>query len=109
MSITGSRKLVLDRYWVIFGFAKFLEHFNRSLLKVMPFYYLCKTFVILWLMMPETKGTQIIQSVVLSGVVGSIDKLSGKKPTIKDALPAAPAVETKPRRSFTSFGHRGTL
>ncbi|KAJ3302443.1 hypothetical protein HDV03_004987 [Kappamyces sp. JEL0829] len=40
-------------YWVVVGLIEFAENFPKGLFKLFPFYYLLKSVVVVWLMMPN--------------------------------------------------------
>ncbi|KAF8641544.1 hypothetical protein AX16_009921 [Volvariella volvacea WC 439] len=47
-------------YWVIFGFFNFLESFAiRALLYYVPWYYVFKTIINLWLLLPAFRGAHV--------------------------------------------------
>ena len=42
-------------YWVVFGFLNVLEFFSDILLYWIPFYYLIKVVLVMWLVLPQTR------------------------------------------------------
>ncbi|CAO1621623.1 unnamed protein product [Jaminaea pallidilutea] len=52
-------------YWVVFGFFTFIETFVNVILYWFPFYYTIKTFVVLYLMLPQTQGAKVVYSRIL--------------------------------------------
>ncbi len=47
-------------YWTVFGFLNLLEFFSDFLLYWIPFYYLFKAGLILYLVLPQTKGAEVV-------------------------------------------------
>ncbi|KAI5450037.1 ER membrane protein DP1/Yop1 [Naganishia albida] len=48
-------------YWVIFGLLNFLESAGlRVILYYLPFYFLFKTLFTIWLMLPSTRGAEVL-------------------------------------------------
>ncbi|CAO1635504.1 unnamed protein product [Parajaminaea phylloscopi] len=52
-------------YWVVFGFFTFAESFVNVILYWFPFYYTIKTFIVLYLMLPQTQGAKVVYGKVL--------------------------------------------
>ncbi|PWN25653.1 protein YOP1 [Jaminaea rosea] len=52
-------------YWVVFGAFTFAETFVNVILYWFPFYYTIKTFIVLYLMLPQTQGAKVVYSRVL--------------------------------------------
>ncbi|KAJ3111339.1 ER membrane protein DP1/Yop1 [Phlyctochytrium bullatum] len=52
-------------YWIILGFLTFLEYTNWALLSVLPYYYALKVGLLIWLMLPQTKGAYKVYHVTL--------------------------------------------
>ncbi|ORY70799.1 TB2/DP1, HVA22 family-domain-containing protein [Leucosporidium creatinivorum] len=47
-------------YWIIFGAFNFLESMSKVLVAWFPYYYTFKTIFILYLILPSTRGAQVI-------------------------------------------------
>ncbi len=52
-------------YWVIFSFFTIMETFIEYLLYWIPFYYAFKIAFLLWAMLPQTKGAQLLYDTFL--------------------------------------------
>lgn len=52
-------------YWVIFSFFTIMETFTEYLLYWIPFYYAFKIAFLLWAMLPQTKGAQLLYDTFL--------------------------------------------
>ncbi|TPX51201.1 hypothetical protein SeLEV6574_g00424 [Synchytrium endobioticum] len=69
-------------YWVVFGLLNVLEFFTDILLFWIPFYYTCKTALILYLLLPQFQGAaflyqKFIRPTLLKGQ-GNIDSSFSK-------------------------------
>ncbi|KAI8984082.1 TB2/DP1, HVA22 family-domain-containing protein [Mycotypha africana] len=76
-------------YWCVIGFANMLEYFSDILLYWCPFYYLIKTALVLWLMLPQFRGAEFVYERFLCPIL-SEDK--EKKHATAPITPVAPAV-----------------
>ena len=47
-------------YWTVFGFLNLIEFFTDIVLYWIPFYYIIKAAIILWLSLPQFKGAQLV-------------------------------------------------
>ncbi|KAJ3192546.1 hypothetical protein HDU67_005426, partial [Dinochytrium kinnereticum] len=65
-------------YWCVFGFLNVLEFFSDILLYWIPFYYVFKAGLIVYLILPQFKGATVIYNTVLRPYLlkeqGSIDE-----------------------------------
>eukprot|EP01122_Echinamoeba_exundans_P001613 TRINITY_DN11635_c0_g1_i1.p1 TRINITY_DN11635_c0_g1~~TRINITY_DN11635_c0_g1_i1.p1 ORF type:complete len:307 (+),score=66.53 TRINITY_DN11635_c0_g1_i1:11-931(+) len=50
------------RYWTVMGFFSFIEFYADIFVSWLPFYYEVKMLFLLWLVMPNSRGTPIIWS-----------------------------------------------
>ncbi|GBC02469.1 hypothetical protein RclHR1_04640012 [Rhizophagus clarus] len=89
-------------YWCVFGFLNIVEFFSDTILYWIPFYYLFKTVLFLWLFLPPFKGAQVLYAKFLRPVLltyqGDVDlslnKLKSKvneatKEVVNSAIDAA--------------------
>jgi receptor expression-enhancing protein 5/6 len=47
-------------YWTVFGFFNIIEYFTDILVYWIPFYYMLKTFTLLWLYLPTFRGAEYV-------------------------------------------------
>ncbi|KAJ1961406.1 ER membrane protein DP1/Yop1 [Dispira parvispora] len=47
-------------YWTVFSFFNVIEYFSNVLLYWIPFYYVFKLVVLLWLSLPQTRGAEYL-------------------------------------------------
>ncbi|KAI7883549.1 hypothetical protein K492DRAFT_223286 [Lichtheimia hyalospora FSU 10163] len=47
-------------YWIIFGFVQTLEYFSNGLVYWFPSFYVFKTFLVLWLSLPQFRATELV-------------------------------------------------
>ena len=52
-------------YWVVFAFFGLIENFREFLLYWIPFYYAFKLALLLWAMLPQTKGAKFLYDSIL--------------------------------------------
>ncbi|KAJ3162988.1 ER membrane protein DP1/Yop1 [Geranomyces variabilis] len=60
-------------YWVIFGLLRLFEYGEETLLNIFPYYFTFKLFLLLWLILPSTRGALVIYLALLRSVVPFID------------------------------------
>ncbi|KAJ3172382.1 ER membrane protein DP1/Yop1 [Geranomyces variabilis] len=60
-------------YWVIFGLLHLFEYGEETLLNIFPYYYTFKLLLLLWLILPATRGALVVYLAVLKSVVPFID------------------------------------
>jgi len=56
-------------YWVVFGFFNLVEYWSRTILYWLPFYYLFKTIIVLWLALPQFRGAEYVYHAFLRPVL----------------------------------------
>ncbi|KAI8082889.1 TB2/DP1, HVA22 family-domain-containing protein [Halteromyces radiatus] len=65
-------------YWTVIGFVQLLEYFSDILLYWFPFYYLFKTLFVLYLVLPQFRGAELLYGRFLRPVLlntrNSVDK-----------------------------------
>jgi len=54
-------------YWTVFGFINCLEFFVDILLYWLPFYFVFKTVLMLWLSLPQFRGAEYVYTTFLRG------------------------------------------
>ena len=47
-------------YWVVYGFMTVIEYWSNTLLYWVPFYFLLKTVFLLWLVLPQFGGAELV-------------------------------------------------
>ncbi|KAJ1975132.1 ER membrane protein DP1/Yop1 [Dimargaris verticillata] len=47
-------------YWTVFGLFNTAEYFSNVLLYWIPFYYVFKLVVLMWLLLPQTRGAEYV-------------------------------------------------
>ncbi|KAJ1548803.1 ER membrane protein DP1/Yop1, partial [Cladochytrium tenue] len=52
-------------YWTVFGFLNLIEFFSNIILYWIPFYYTFKAALILYLILPQTRGAIVIYNQVV--------------------------------------------
>lgn len=70
-------------YWPIYSLFVFCDLFSDWIIAVVPFYYLIRTLLLLWLYLPNFKGARIIYSLFLEEAFKTI---SAKEEKGKDTL-----------------------
>eukprot|EP00158_Paraphelidium_tribonemae_P008531 Partr_v1_DN28605_c0_g2_i5_m50258 putative receptor accessory protein len=78
-------------YWTVFGFMNTLEYFSDILLYWLPFYFLIKAGAILYMILPQFKGAEVLYirffRPVLLQQSGKIDGAASKmKKAMADAV-----------------------
>ncbi|KAL1924094.1 uncharacterized protein VTP21DRAFT_7129 [Calcarisporiella thermophila] len=78
-------------YWTVYGFFSLLEHFTDLLLFWIPFYFLFKTAFLLWLILPQFRGAEVLYSRFLRSFLIENERevdshISKLQQTVKDAL-----------------------
>lgn len=58
-------------YWTVFGFFNIIETFSDMILYWFPFYYTFKCVFIVWLMLPQTRGAQVVYHKALKPLVNN--------------------------------------
>ncbi|KAI8067046.1 TB2/DP1, HVA22 family-domain-containing protein [Gongronella butleri] len=56
-------------YWTVLGFIQLIEHFSDVLLYWFPFYYLFKTLFVLYLVLPNFRGAEVLYTRFLRPVL----------------------------------------
>lgn len=74
-------------YWTVFGFFNIIEFFADVILYWLPLYYTMKSIFVLWLMLPQFKGAQLLYKQVIRPILlkesKKIDDLANK---VKDKI-----------------------
>ncbi|KAL1921752.1 uncharacterized protein VTP21DRAFT_10394 [Calcarisporiella thermophila] len=47
-------------YWTVFGVCSIIEQFTDTILYWLPFYFLFKTIFVLWLILPQFRGANVL-------------------------------------------------
>ncbi|GHJ88342.1 hypothetical protein NliqN6_4744 [Naganishia liquefaciens] len=70
-------------YWVVFGLINFIESAGlRIVLYYVPFYFLFKTIFLVWLMLPSTRGAEVMWRSFVQPMYRSYSgKIHGNTPT----------------------------
>ncbi|KAL7008280.1 ER membrane protein DP1/Yop1 [Cystobasidiomycetes sp. EMM_F5] len=77
-------------YWVVFGGFQIVEYFSDFLLYWFPFYYSFKCAFIVWLMLPSTRGAEVIYAkVVKPAFAQSSYKPTSVSTTAADTAPTS--------------------
>lgn len=82
-------------YWSVFGFFSFIESFAlRIVLHYVPWYFPIKTFFLIWLQLPTTRGAHIFYHSVFRPVVNNFrsKRASGPAPYNTTAYPTTTTV-----------------
>ncbi|KAJ1797467.1 ER membrane protein DP1/Yop1 [Coemansia sp. RSA 2399] len=79
-------------YWVIFGLLNVVEYFTGFLLYWFPFFYVAKLGLLVWLMLPATRGAEKLYH---AGVRPIMLNLTSKRPALA-AASRAPASSAAP-------------
>lgn len=75
-------------YWTVFGAFQIVEYFSDMILYWFPFYYTFKCAFIVWLMLPSTRGAEVIyQKVVKPAFSNSAYKPSVAASTETSSVP----------------------
>ncbi|WWD21089.1 protein YOP1 [Kwoniella shandongensis] len=97
-------------YWVVFGSLNLAESWGvRAILYWVPLYFVFKTLFTIWLMLPATRGAEVLYQNVLRPVIGNVKtrtqaSTGQTNPFAKDQS-FNPAGTTAP----SSFEHEKTL
>ncbi|KAI9595287.1 TB2/DP1, HVA22 family-domain-containing protein [Syncephalis fuscata] len=79
-------------YWTVFGAFNVIESFVDTILYWIPFYYMVKTFALLWLYLPNFRGAETVYHTVLAPyLISHQSSIDGALNNIK--AQAAAAVE----------------
>ncbi|EIW67141.1 protein YOP1 [Tremella mesenterica] len=98
-------------YWVVFGMMNLIESMGvRAILFWIPMYYVFKTLFIIYLMLPATRGAEVLYFNVVRPVFGNVKarataSSTNTNPFTKDASGFSMAGTTAP----SSFEHEKTL
>ncbi|KAI9337906.1 TB2/DP1, HVA22 family-domain-containing protein [Zopfochytrium polystomum] len=85
-------------YWTVFGFLNILEFFSDVILYWIPFYFIIKAGIILYLILPQFKGATVLYNTVVrpyllkeeSAIDGGINKIKAKaSEVVVDAIAAS--------------------
>jgi hypothetical protein len=71
-------------YWVLYTFFSLIETFQNFILYWIPFYYAFKLALLLWAMLPQTRGAKFLYDSFLKDFL----KKTGEKPSRIDAAVA---------------------
>jgi len=84
-------------YWTVFGAFNVLESFVDTILYWIPFYYMIKTFTLLWLYLPTFRGAETVYHTVLAPYLLAHQKsIDGALNNIRNqAAAAVEELETK--------------
>lgn len=52
-------------YWVSYGILTIIEYWSNTILYFVPFYFLIKTVFLLWLVLPQFAGAELVYAKVL--------------------------------------------
>jgi len=63
-------------YWIVFASLNVVEFFNQAILYYIPFYYLIKCILLLYLYLPMTRGAQTVYTAIIRPIYQGIE---GKK------------------------------
>jgi len=67
-------------YWTVFGFFNIIETFADIILYWFPFYYTFKCVFIVWLMLPQTRGAQVVYHKALKPLVANTTSKTSAPP-----------------------------
>ena len=62
-------------YWVVFGLFNITDQFAGFILHFIPFYYVLKVAVLIWLFHPSSKGATYVYREYIQPFSGDINKL----------------------------------
>jgi len=82
-------------YWTVYGSLQIVETFSDMILYWFPFYYVFKTGLILWLVLPQTRGAATVYQAVLRPLVVSH----------KSTFTAPPTVTVTDKSATTTVGY----
>ncbi|WVQ81463.1 protein YOP1 [Cryptococcus sp. DSM 104549] len=97
-------------YWVVFGSLNLIESMGlRALLYWVPMYFVFKTLVTIWLMLPATRGAETLYFHVLRPLVGNVKQRSQSSLGTSDPLAKDTGFSTAGTTAPSSFAHEKAL
>jgi len=61
-------------YWIVFAFFSLIESFTDFFLFWIPFYYLFKMLMLVWLYLPQTRGADVVFKKVIDPMLSKYEK-----------------------------------
>jgi len=61
-------------YWIVFAFFSLVESFTDFFLFWIPFYYLFKMLMLIWLYLPQTRGADVVFKRVIDPLLTKYEK-----------------------------------
>jgi receptor expression-enhancing protein 5/6 len=61
-------------YWVVFACFSIIDTFSGFLLKLLPFYFFFKIIFLIWLFMPNSKGSHLIYHLIVVKLFKTVEK-----------------------------------
>lgn len=72
-------------YWVVFSSFTLVDMFSSMIVKFIPFYFVLKIIFLIWLFMPNSKGSYIVYHLLVKKVFKSFEeKIDGAADTVKN-------------------------
>ena len=62
-------------YWVVFGLFNMIDQFAGFILRFIPFYYVLKLAILIWLFHPKTQGATWVYKNYIREYAGHIDEI----------------------------------
>ncbi|OWZ73699.1 protein YOP1 [Cryptococcus neoformans] len=97
-------------YWVVFGSLNLVESMGlRAVLYWVPMYFVFKTLFTIWLMLPATRGAEILYFHFLRPMVGNVKSRSQASFGTSDPLAKEHSFNPAGTTAPSSFAHEKTL